>query len=48
MTHENTTNYKIKIAAEIETADEDIITVSEWVDINIQPIINWAKDHDAE
>lgn len=38
----------VEVAADIETADDDMSKVSEWVDDNIQPIINWAKDHDAE
>ena len=38
----------VDIAAEIETADEDINEISEWVDTNIKPIIDWAKDNEAE
>ena len=38
----------VDIAAEIETADEDMSKVSEWVDTNINPIIDWAKDNEAE
>lgn len=58
MTHENYNelqkkmdqlySYFIEVAADTETAGEDMSKVSEWVDNNIQPIINWAKDHDAE
>nr|DAZ56073.1 MAG TPA: hypothetical protein [Caudoviricetes sp.] len=38
----------IDLAADTESAGEDMSKVSEWVDNNIQPIINWVKDHDAE
>nr|DAQ52230.1 MAG TPA: hypothetical protein [Caudoviricetes sp.] len=38
----------IDLAADTETAGEDMSKVSEWVDNNIQPIINWANDNDAE
>lgn len=38
----------IDVAAEVEAAGDDFSKVSEWVDNNIQPIINWAKEHDAK
>lgn len=38
----------IDLGADTETAGEDMNKLSEWLDNNIQPIINWAKDHDAE
>ena len=38
----------IDLGADTEAAGEDMSKVSEWLDTNIQPIINWAKDHDAE
>lgn len=38
----------IDLGADTETAGEDMSKVSVWVDNNIQSIINWAKDHDAE
>lgn len=38
----------IDVAADIETAGEDISKVSEWVDENIYPIINWAIEHNAD
>nr|DAE63702.1 MAG TPA: hypothetical protein [Caudoviricetes sp.] len=57
MTHENYNELQKKmdklysdfvdVAAENET-QEDLTKVSEWVDNKIQPIINWAKDHDAD
>lgn len=58
MTHENYNELQkkmdnlysdfIDLGADTETAGEDMSKVSEWLDNNIQPIINWAKDHDAE
>lgn len=58
MTHENYNELQKKIdklysnfidvAADIETAGEDISKVSEWVDENIDPIINWAIEHNAD
>lgn len=38
----------IDLGSDTETAGEDMSKVSEWLDNNIQPIINWAKNHDAE
>ena len=38
----------IDLGADTETAGEDMSKVSEWLDNNIQPIINWAKNHEAE
>lgn len=38
----------VDLAADTETADEDMSKVSKWVDDNIQPLINWAKDNEAE
>ena len=38
----------IDLGADTEERDEDMSKVSEWLDTSIQPIINWAKDHDAE
>lgn len=38
----------VDLGADTETAGEDMSKVSEWLDNNIQSIINWAKDHDAE
>lgn len=38
----------IDLGADTETAGEDMSKVSEWVDNNIQSLIKWAKDHDAE
>lgn len=58
MTHENYNELQkkmdklysdfIDVAADIETAGEDISKVSEWVDENIDPIINWAIEHNAD
>lgn len=57
MTHEKYNELQKKIdkvysdfvneLAEIET-EEDINKVSEWVGHQIKPIIEWAKDNDAE
>lgn len=38
----------IDLGADTEAAGEDMSKVLEWLDTNIQPIINWAKDHDAD
>lgn len=38
----------IDLGADFEERGEDFSKVSEWLDNNIQPIINWAIDHDAE
>lgn len=58
MTHENYNELQkkmdqlysdfIDLGADTETAGEDMSKVSEWVDNNIQSLIKWAKDHDAE
>lgn len=38
----------IDLGADTETAGEDMSKVSVWLDNNIQSIINWANDNDAE
>lgn len=38
----------IDLGADFEERGEDFSKVSEWLDNNIQPIINWAKNHEAE
>ncbi|ALF02031.1 hypothetical protein AVU90_gp62 [Enterococcus phage IME-EFm5] len=38
----------VDLGADIEKRGDDMNKLSEWLDNNIQPIINWAKDHDAE
>lgn len=58
MTHENYNELQkkmdqlysdfIDLGADTETAGEDMSKVSEWVDNNIQSLIKWAKNHDAE
>lgn len=58
MTHENYNELQkkmdqlysdfIDLGTDTETAGEDMSKVSEWVDNNIQSLIKWAKDHDAE
>lgn len=58
MTHENYNELQkkmdqlysdfIDLGADFEERGEDMSKVSEWVDTNIQSLINWAKDHDAE
>lgn len=58
MTHENYNELQkkmdklysdfIDVAADFEERGEDFSKVSEWVDENINPIIEWAIDHDAE
>lgn len=58
MTHENYNELQkkmdklyddfIDLGADFEERGEDMSKVSEWLDNNIQPIIKWAKDYDAE
>lgn len=38
----------IDLAADAEESNEDFSKVSEWVDENIYPIIEWAIDHNAD
>lgn len=58
MTHENYNELQkkmdqlysdfIDVGADFEQRGDDLNKVSAWVDNKIQPIINWAKDNDAE
>lgn len=58
MTHENYNELQkkmdklysnfIDLAAEVEKRGDNMQEVSEWVDDNITPIIEWAIDHNAD
>lgn len=58
MTHENYNELQkkmdklysdfIDLGADFEENNEDFSEVSEWLYYNINPIIEWAIDHDAE